>query len=83
MFKVRSPLAPSQVLSPLDLKGVASGDPRECALTVERWWRVFHAIRKALVEFELVFTNRLDIGVYSVMNVVEKCKVGKRKESSS
>ncbi len=64
-----------QVLSPRDLKGVASGDERECVETVERWWRTFHAIRKALVEFERIFTTRLDIGGFSVMHEVEQCKV--------
>ncbi len=64
-----------QVLSPRDLKGVASGDARVCRRTVEGWWRRFHAIHKALVEFERVFTHKLDIGDFSVMHEVEQCQV--------
>ncbi len=67
-----------QVLSPRDLQGIASGDAAECAATVERWWRTFHAIRKALVEFERIFTTRFDIGDFSVMHEVDQCKVGKQ-----
>lgn len=65
-----------QVLSPHDLKGIASGDVNTCLRTVEQWWKKFHNISRALVEFDKIFTTSLDIDQYSVMFDVEECKVG-------
>lgn len=67
-----------QVLSPKDLQKIAS-DSSACVKRVELWWRRFHAISRAILDFELVFTTSLDIDLYSIKYEVEQCKVRPRK----
>jgi len=67
-----------QVLSPADLRGIASDAPT-CIRAAEHWWRLFHVVSKALVEFDAIFTTSLDIHRFSVMYDVAECKVRKTK----
>lgn len=65
-----------QVLSPQDLQQIAS-DKATCIRNVDSWWKKFHNISRALLDFDYVFTTSLDIDKYSVSHDinVEECKV--------
>ena len=68
-----------QVLSPQDLQEISS-EPLVCKEAVRRWWKKFHTINKAILDFEKIFTTSLDIDQYSVMFNVQRCKVRRCKK---
>ena len=67
-----------QVLSPADLRGVESDERRVCMRRVEKWWKVFHAVEMAVLDFDKAFITSLDASQYSVMYDVKRCKVSIR-----
>jgi hypothetical protein len=64
-----------QVLSPEDLRSIAS-DFHACKHTVlHKWWVRFKHIEDILVDFDDVLSEKFSIGGFSVVYDVEQCRV--------
>ena len=67
-----------QVLSPVDLQALARNDEK-CFEAAQKFWRTFHAIKRAIDDFSEIFVTSLDIDRYSVMFDVDRCQVRRKK----